>query len=443
MEWTFPEGVDPPEGGDRKFSTGVLKGKTFLDVTLETPENFFAARQGKGVPKSLEDYLVWVKKHLDVDVKYKKLKQCIAGRRQSTSSTCEHSNVHHKGSSARFIRTTCSNCNELLSNVERNPPTTDPDLRRHRRTDHRGSNKHVRKTFCLDCGTHIESIPQSLVGEEVSGLSAEEQALVDCVNEHDTISREQIVCAAELMLAESRRLLPGEYSLLSIGKMFIDCADRAITSPSPIMPVPERRRPRETSPAPSPTAMVMTLEKEALVATLHKDNCPTNLRVVDPFTDAGVWALVDDGCNSCTHSDAWRLNAEEKWNKLGFSSYLKDSKITKFTGVGSAPSTGKWKLPVALQLKESKLVLPGAIDSHEIANSRHPLLISQGCQAKLGFTKSSRKGTITLDPESRTRSSASSKDWVIPDSHRSLAHRAVPGTPVSYSQLACRSSKYG
>jgi len=332
-----------------------------------------------------------------VDVKSKKLKQLIAGRRQSASSTCEHFNVHHKGSSARFIRTTCSNCNELLSNVERNPPTTDPDLCRHRRTDHRGSNKHVRKTFCLDCGTHIESIPQSLVGEEVSGLSAEEQALVDCVNEHDTISREQIVCAAELMLAESRRLLPGEYSLLSIGKMFIDCADRAITSPSPIVPVPERRRPRETAPAPSPTAIVMTLEKEALVATLHKDNCPTNLRVVDPFTDAGVWALVDDGCNSCTHSDAWRLNAEEKWNKLGFSSYLKDSKITKFTGVGSAPSTGKWKLPVALQLKESKLVLPGAIDSHEIANSRHPLLISQGCQAKLGFTKSSRKGTITLD----------------------------------------------
>ena len=43
------------------------------------------------------------------------------------------------------------------------------------------------------------------------------------------------------------------------------------------------------------------------------------------------------------------------------------------------------------------MVLPCSIESHETADSRHPLLISQSCQAKLGFTKSSRKGTITLD----------------------------------------------
>ena len=34
----------------------------------------------------------------------------------------------------------------------------------------------------------------------------------------------------------------------------------------------------------------------------HKEKSPTNLRVVDPFEDEGVWAIVDDGCNSCTHS---------------------------------------------------------------------------------------------------------------------------------------------
>ena len=118
---------------------------------------------------------------------------------------------------------------------------------------------------------------------------------------------------------------------------------------------------------------------------------------MDPFEDEGVWAIVDDACNSCTHSLPWRLNAEEKWRKKGFQAYLKNSKSTKFTGVGSAPSTGQWKLPAAFKLEESGLVLPGAIDSHEIADARHPLLLSQACQAKLGFTKSSRKGTITLD----------------------------------------------
>ena len=50
-----------------------------------------------------------------------------------------------------------------------------------------------------------------------------------------------------------------------------------------------------------------------------------------------------------------------------------------------------------ISAERNGMVLPGAIDSHETADSRHPLLISQAVQAKLGFTKSARKGTITLD----------------------------------------------
>jgi len=178
--------------------------------------------------------------------------------------------------------------------------------------------------------------------------------------------------------------------------MFLDCADRVITSPSPALIVINNKR---TSPEAKnqPTAMVATQERTSCVATLHKDRCPTNLRVVDPFEDEGVWAIVDDGCNSCTHSLPWRLNAEEKWRKQGFKAYLKNAKVTKFTGVGTAPSTGQWRMPAAFKLIESEMVLPGFIDSHEIADSRHPLLFSQSCQAQLGFTKSSRKGTITLD----------------------------------------------
>ena len=54
-------------------------------------------------------------------------------------------------------------------------------------------------------------------------------------------------------------------------------------------------------------------------------------------------------------------------------------------------------MPAAFLLNESGMVLPGSIDSHETATSKHPLLISQACQAKLGFTKKSRDGTITMD----------------------------------------------
>ena len=138
-------------------------------------------------------------------------------------------------------------------------------------------------------------------------------------------------------------------------------------------------------------------ERNALVATHHKDRCTTSLRVVDPFDDPHVWVIIDEGCNSCTHSDAWRINTQEKLANIGFKAYLKDKKITNFSGVGSAPSTGKWVFPCRFQLTESQMILPGHVASHEIANSKHPLLFSQAAQAQLGFTKSSRSGAITLD----------------------------------------------
>ena len=62
------------------------------------------------------------------------------------------------------------------------------------------------------------------------------------------------------------------------------------------------------------------LFKEALAVEAIKlriDQHPARLRVVDPHLDLHVWAIVDDGCDSCTHSDAARQNAEEKWNKPG------------------------------------------------------------------------------------------------------------------------------
>ena len=34
--------------------------------------------------------------------------------------------------------------------------------------------------------------------------------------------------------------------------------------------------------------------------------------VVDPIADDGVWAIIDDGCNSCCHGEVWRQNAEAK-----------------------------------------------------------------------------------------------------------------------------------
>ena len=113
-----------------------------------------------------------------------------------------------------------------------------------------------------------------------------------------------------------------------------------------------------------------------------------------PSGDEGVWAIVDEGANSNTHSDFWRKDAQKKWARLGFTSYLKDATTTNFSGVGAKASSGKYKIPCGLRLEESQLILLGGLDSHEMPNSRHPILFSQSAQAKLGFKKDVRDGTI-------------------------------------------------
>ena len=150
-----------------------------------------------------------------------------------------------------------------------------------------------------------------------------------------------------------QQLDKGDYTLLSIGNMFIDCADRVLEADATEEPTLKK-------------AMVCAREKTAFAAnkSYHQEKGATHLRVVDPYTDEGVWALVDDCCNSCTHSAAWRENAEVKWAKLGFKSYWVDSRTTNFTGVGQRTSTGKYKLPMGLRFPQSNLVVPGGLDSH-------------------------------------------------------------------------------
>ena len=42
-----------------------------------------------------------------------------------------------------------------------------------------------------------------------------------------------------------------------------------------------------------------------------KDNQTQNFRVVDPIADDGVWAIIDDGCNSCCHGEVWRQTLKQ------------------------------------------------------------------------------------------------------------------------------------
>ena len=172
---------------------------------------------------------------------------------------------------------------------------------------------------------------------------------------------------------------------------------------------------------------------------MHCEAQNYQLRAVDPIEDEGSWAIVDDACNSCCHGEHWRGSADQKMTRLGFKVKWLHSNPANFSGIGPKRLSGKLKMPMALKCEESGLILPGAISSHEVPGAERPLLISQSCQAKLGMTKSMRKGVIT---HRRLRTTAgglpSGQDLIVHDSDRSPAprrlrrQRHVEGTPSGH-----------
>ena len=125
-----------------------------------------------------------------------------------------------------------------------------------------------------------------------------------------------------------------------------------------------------------------------------KDNQTLNLRVVDPIADEGVWAMRDDGCNSCCHGQVWRQNAEAKKRVLRLQTVWVHRKGTTFKGVGASTTSGKLIIPMTIRLQESDMVILGCVHLHDIPKKTHRLLLSQACQAKFGMTKRVRDGSI-------------------------------------------------
>ena len=82
---------------------------------------------------------------------------------------------------------------------------------------------------------------------------------------------------------------------------------------------------------------------------------------------------------------------------LGLRTIWLHTQATTVNGVGTSTTSGKLKIPMALRLLESDMVIAGCLHSHEIPEKTHLLLVSQACQAKLGMTKRVRDGSIVLD----------------------------------------------
>ena len=144
------------------------------------------------------------------------------------------------------------------------------------------SNAHTRKTYCVDCGTHIGSVPRELFNALEAtrpASSNRNEELADCVSRDTTITKQQIDLATRMMLEQVSRLSDGDYDQTMMVQLFLDCVDRATASSNAFV----------------------SFQEQPMHFQRHE----------------GVWAIIDDGFNSCCHGEVWRQNTGAKMKVLG------------------------------------------------------------------------------------------------------------------------------
>ena len=137
----------------------------------------------------------------------------------------------------------------------------------------------------------------------------------------------------------------------------------------------------------------VTVEAPELIGEPRVDD----LEQVDPFGHEGIFALLDEGCNSSCQTRSWRINAELKL-KRGPRLAMKDTPRTAGTyrGIGGAETTCRKIVPICLKMEPCGLTVSGSIATNEIDGRDFPLLLSLQVRQKLGLKKDTRKGIVEL-----------------------------------------------
>ena len=265
------------------------------------PEQVVSLAKAKSVPANMREFLSWAQRHHRIDVT-----ATIVEAKQAGRHLLVRAQVDAKIFLIKVRVLTCKICG-AVRREERHPPRQDPASCSHRRMDHRESNAHTRRTYCVDCGTYIYSVPREVWGALEATRSASSnrnEELADRVSRDTTITKQPIDLVTRLMEQVSR-LSDGDYHQSVMVQFFLDCVDRTTASSTAF--VSFRVQPMQ-----------------------FNDNQTPSLRVVDPIADEGVWAIIDDGCNSCCHGEVLRQNAEMKMKVLGFHPFWLHGKANYF-----------------------------------------------------------------------------------------------------------------
>ena len=159
----------------------------------------------------------------------------------------------------------------------------------------RKKSPHTKGMNCADNETCIDSVLREIYDTHKAALpmpSNRDGVLANYVPKDSVKTKRQPDLATRRMLEQASPSSNGDYEQSTTFQFHLDCIDRAVESITELVSIRVRCR-------------------------YSDDNHTLSLRDVDPTAYDGVWAIVDDGCNSCSHNRARRQNAAAKTKVLG------------------------------------------------------------------------------------------------------------------------------
>ena len=417
-----PENLEMVPGHDNKMSSAQYKGRTYSEVTCLDQEFTKWIMTTKHKVPDLIRYQTWLNtcltltggdelriKPLDQMVPPEDQRQAARPARPQCADGCKFS---HRGSNAYVLVKTCTVCGFQEKSKKALPAKQfEYDNCPHNIWDWRGSSKKTSRKFCTQCHTFIAEMPQQAArerkkaGEELASSSEE------VLRTSSTMMRQELVelskgaaiaclkeCAKQLQRTPEDKSIKAS-DLIKMLQENIDVVSQPLHPPVAHMAIGRRWADyEEWDWHHDPWYDEYYNWHPEKQMPIHGVN--HELREIDILTDDGIWAILDEGCNTTCHSHEWRINAEKKLLQKGFTmEYCHSEKSYNGVGGSATKASMMFRIPFAIEVGPEYKSLAGVIESFELETPPGhfvPMLISLSNQATLGLVKDMRKGTATL-----------------------------------------------
>ncbi|CAE7946174.1 unnamed protein product [Symbiodinium sp. KB8] len=207
--------------GDRKFTIGVYKRRTYASVAQEL--QFIAWALAQSEPSAgLRDFLTWFNRYYvlrdgAVESKaslgipegtYVPRPKAKGGAKkrpnpplpQACAAGC--TSFTYQGSTATTVRKTCRDCGHSTTERRQQNYTQDPETCSHEFVDNRGSSRTTSRTFCRLCGTFVDEVPQTFHAQRKAMARRMLQATADAVNTTAAITADDATADLEPHMVE-------------------------------------------------------------------------------------------------------------------------------------------------------------------------------------------------------------------------------------------------